>query len=79
MAEVVNRKHGRRRMPTETKRGIQPYVILNVVLVIGLVIAAFALAGSAERGFVPILLAAPQWQDNPQVDCTESVLPGGRN
>ena len=32
-------------MPTETKRGIQPYVILNVVLVIGLVIAAFALAG----------------------------------
>ena len=45
MAEVVNRKHGRRRMPTEPKRGIQPYVILNVVLVIGLVIAAFALAG----------------------------------
>ena len=45
MAEVVNRKHGRRRMDKEPKRAIQPYVILNVVLVIGLVIAAFALAG----------------------------------
>lgn len=44
MAEVVNRKHGRRRLPTESKRGVQPYVIVNVVLVIGLVIAAFALA-----------------------------------
>ncbi|WP_172801452.1 hypothetical protein [Arthrobacter sp. OY3WO11] len=45
MADVVTRKHGRRRMDTGPKRGIQPYVILNVVLVIGLVIAAFALAG----------------------------------
>lgn len=44
MAEVVNRKHGRRRLPTESKRGVQPYVIVNVVLVIGLVVAAFALA-----------------------------------
>lgn len=30
-------------MAKEPKRGIQPYVILNVVLVIGLAIAAFAL------------------------------------
>ena len=45
MAEVINRKHGRRRMATAPKRGIQPYVIVNIVLVIGLVVAAFALAG----------------------------------
>ncbi|MDR6790991.1 hypothetical protein J2X12_000581 [Pseudarthrobacter oxydans] len=43
MAEVINRKHGRRRMAKEPKRRIQPYVIVNVVLVIGLAIAAFAL------------------------------------
>ncbi|ADX74140.1 hypothetical protein Asphe3_30300 [Pseudarthrobacter phenanthrenivorans Sphe3] len=43
MAEVISRKHGRRRMPTGPKRGIQPYVIVNVVLVVGLVIAALAL------------------------------------
>lgn len=43
MAEVINRKHGRRRMAKESKRGVRPYVIVNVVLAIGLVIAAFAL------------------------------------
>jgi hypothetical protein len=43
MTEVISRKHGRRRMPKETKRGVQPYVIVNVVLVIGLLIAALAL------------------------------------
>lgn len=43
MAEVINRKHGRRRMAKEAKRGIQPYVIVNLVLAIALAIAAFAL------------------------------------
>jgi hypothetical protein len=43
MAEVINRKHGRRRMATEAKRGVQPYVVVNAVLVVGLVIAIFVL------------------------------------
>jgi hypothetical protein len=44
MTEVIQRKHGRRRRAAEAKRGVQPYVVVNVVLVIGLAIGVFALA-----------------------------------
>ncbi|WP_411374054.1 hypothetical protein ACLH0K_13400 [Arthrobacter sp. MPF02] len=42
MTEVINRKHGRRRHP-DAKRGIQPYILVNVVLAVGLVIAVYAM------------------------------------
>lgn len=41
MAEVISRKHGRRR--ADIKRGIQPYVLVNIVLGIGLVVAIYAM------------------------------------
>lgn len=42
MAEVIGRRHGRRRHPN-ARRGVPPYVVVNVVLVIGLAVAVFAL------------------------------------
>lgn len=41
MAEVISPKHGRRR--ADIKRSVQPYVLVNVLLGIGLAIAIYVM------------------------------------
>ncbi|WP_199775264.1 hypothetical protein [Arthrobacter sp. PGP41] len=43
MANVIERKHGRRRGPGPAKGGRPPLVILGVVLLVVLVLAAYVL------------------------------------
>ncbi|MDQ0000549.1 hypothetical protein J2W15_004069 [Pseudarthrobacter sulfonivorans] len=43
MAEVIERRHGRRRSPTPVKRGFPRVALLSLVLLVGVAIIAFAL------------------------------------
>ncbi len=43
MAQVIARKHGRRRQPQQATRGVQKFALFGVVLLVGVATVAYAL------------------------------------